>query len=163
SASAPEHVGKAQFLDAKRGSQSRPVGPVVAIGGEAVHVVRADAGVGTGFDDRLQRQFEFAIRRLAVLVVGGFADSGDRGFAAQGAFGHRRVRYSFSSGIAGSTGQPARAESSRSRSPASNASSVQGQRSGNAPTRGSSGNRPMARRRTRPQRKSRSMRRFIDG
>ena len=41
-----------------------------------------------GRQDRLQRQLELAVRRLAVLVVGRLADAGDHDLAAQCSFGH---------------------------------------------------------------------------
>ena len=61
-AATPEHVGEAQLLDAERGGETSGLAAVVAIGGEAVDVVRADAGILAGIHDRLQREFELSCR-----------------------------------------------------------------------------------------------------
>ena len=72
-------------LHAQRRGEAAGLAAVVAVGGEAVDVVRADAGVLARSDHRLQGEFEFGVGRLAVAVVGRLADADDRGLTAEGA------------------------------------------------------------------------------
>ena len=87
-AAAPVHVGEAQRRQAERGGQARRIVAVVGVGGEAVDAARIDAGILAGRQDRLQGELELGDRRLAVLVVGGLADTGDRHLAAKRALAH---------------------------------------------------------------------------
>ena len=87
-AAAPVHVGEAQRRQAERGREPGRLVAIVGVGGEAVDAARVDAGVLAGGEDRLQGELELGDRRLAVPVVGGLADAGDRHLAAQGAFAH---------------------------------------------------------------------------
>src|SRR5262249_14327356 len=90
---APLHVGERELRQPERGSDPRWVVPVVAVGGEAVDLARVDAGVARRAQDRLERQLELRIGRLAVLVVRGLADAGDGDLAAEGARLHATGYY----------------------------------------------------------------------
>jgi hypothetical protein len=65
------------------GGKAGRIVAVVGVGGEAVDVLRLDAGILARRQDRLQRQHEFRVRRVAVLIVRRLADADHRHLAAQ--------------------------------------------------------------------------------
>ena len=75
---APLHVGVFQVRKTECGGNPRGVVAVVAVGGKAIDLAGLDAGVRRRPQNGLKCQLEFRVRRLAVLIVGGLANAGDR-------------------------------------------------------------------------------------
>ena len=85
---APLHVGEAQLGQAEGGGQARGIIAVIAVGGEAVDLAGVDPGVLAGAQDGPERQRDFRLRRLAMLVVGGFAHADDGDLTSESALSH---------------------------------------------------------------------------
>ena len=79
------HQRAAQPVRAARRSEARRIAAVVAVRREAVDLARVEAGIGAGGEDRLERELELGVGRLAVLVVGRLADADDGDLAMQAA------------------------------------------------------------------------------
>jgi hypothetical protein len=65
------------MTEAERGGETSGLVAVAGVRREPVDVKRVDAGVGTGRQDRLQRQHELGIGRTAPLGVRRLADADD--------------------------------------------------------------------------------------
>src|SRR5213596_1823639 len=84
-AAVPHHAREAQLRAAERRRQPGCVVAVVGVGGEAVEVVRREAGVRRGSQDRLAGELELAaVRDPAPRPVLRLADAGDGDLVAHG-------------------------------------------------------------------------------
>src|SRR5713226_8394271 len=80
-----------QFRNAQSGCEPHGIVAIVAVGGEAVNLVRRDARAGAGGKNGFQGQLELGVRRLTVLEILRFANANDGNLVTKCSAAHIRV------------------------------------------------------------------------
>jgi len=80
-----------QFRNAQSGCEAHGIVAIVAVGGEAVDLMRRDARTGAGGENGFQGQLELGVGRLSVLEILRFADADDGDLVTESSVAHVRI------------------------------------------------------------------------